>query len=61
MTSIKSNHVATELADLEVLAAKLVETARRLPSGPQRQGIFDEIGKFVVRIEALKAKAKPRS
>jgi hypothetical protein len=58
MTSIKSNHVAPEVADLEVLAAKLLETARKLPSGPVRQDILEEIGKFNVRIDTLKVKGK---
>ncbi len=40
------------------MAAKLLETARKLPAGPVRNDILKEIGKFRVRITALKAKGK---
>lgn len=41
------------MQDLETMAAKLLETARKLPQGSER-----EIGKFRVRITELKAKGK---
>jgi hypothetical protein len=40
------------------MAAKLLETARKLPAGPIRRDILKEIGKFRARINALKAKGK---
>ena len=40
------------------MAAKLLETARKLPAGPVCRDIFKEIGKFRARIAALKAKGK---
>jgi hypothetical protein len=59
MISIKSAHrTITEMQDLEAMAAKLLETARKLPAGPIRHNILKEIGKFRARINALKAKGK---
>jgi hypothetical protein len=45
-------------ADLEQIAAQLLRSARKLPHGPERQNILKEIGRFRVRIAALKAKTK---
>jgi hypothetical protein len=51
----------TQLQALEEIAAKLLKTVRNLPPGSERYGILKEIGKFRVRIAALKAKkAKPK-
>ena len=59
MIPIKSaQRKITEMQDLEAMAAKLVETARKLPAGPIRRDILKEIGKFRARINALKAKGK---
>jgi hypothetical protein len=59
MIPIKSAHrTITEMQDLEAMAAKLLETARKLPAGPIRRDILKEIGKFRARINALKAKGK---
>jgi hypothetical protein len=58
MISIKSRRIDPDVAELEVLATKLLATARRLPSGRERDDILKEIGKFVVRAAALKAKRK---
>jgi len=59
MIPIKSAHrTRTEIQDLKAMAAKLLETARKLPAGPVRNDILKEIGKFRVRINALKAKRK---
>ena len=59
MISIKSAHrTITEMQDLEAMAAKLLENARKLPAGPIRRDILKEIGKFRARINALKAKGK---
>lgn len=48
----------TEIQELEAMAAKLLETARKLPAGPVRHDILKEIGKYRARITALKVKAK---
>ena len=48
----------TEMQDLEEMAAKLLKTARNLPAWQVRHDILKEIGKFRVRIAALKAKGK---
>jgi hypothetical protein len=48
----------TEVQTLEEIAAKLLKTARKLPPGSERRGILKKIGKFRVRITALKAKGK---
>jgi hypothetical protein len=48
----------TEMQDLETMAAKLLDIARKLPPGSDRHSILKEIGKFRVRITALKAKGK---
>jgi hypothetical protein len=59
MIPIKSAHrTKTEIRDLKAMAAKLLETARKLPAGPVGNDILKEIGKFRVRIFALKAKRK---
>jgi hypothetical protein len=59
MIPIKSaQRTITEMQDLEAMAAKLLETARKLPAGPIRRDILKEIGKFRARINALKAKGK---
>jgi hypothetical protein len=44
--------------DLEEIAATLLQSARKLPQGPERQKILKEISSFRVRIAALKAKMK---
>jgi hypothetical protein len=57
MIPIKStDRTPTEMQDLEEMAAKLLKTARNLPPGPVK-----EIGKFRVRIAALKAKGNEHS
>ena len=56
MISIKSRRIDPDVAELEVLATKLLATARRLPSGRERDDILKEIGIFVVRVAALRAK-----
>ncbi len=59
MIPIKSaDRTRKELHDLEAMAAKLLETARKLPAGPVRHDILKQIGKFRARITALKVKAK---
>jgi hypothetical protein len=56
MISIKSRRIDPDVAELEVLATKLLASARRLPSGRERDDILKEIGKFVVRAAALRAR-----
>ncbi len=51
-----ADRTLTEMQDLDTMAAKLLETARKLPPGPVRHDVLKEIGKFRVRITALKAK-----
>ena len=59
MIPIKSaDRTRKEMQDLEAMAAKLLETARKLPAGPVRHDILKQIGKFRARITALKAKGK---
>jgi len=59
MIPIKSaDRTLSEMQDLEAMAVKLLKTARKLPPGPVRHDILKEIGKFRVRITALKAKGK---
>ena len=59
MIPIKSaDQTRKEMQDLEAMAAKLLATARKLPSGQDRHGILKQIGKFRARITALKAKGK---
>ena len=40
--------------DLEELAAKLLQSALKLPHGPERQKILEQISGFRVRINLLK-------
>ena len=44
---------AMKLRELEGMAAKLLETARKLPPGPDRSNILHEIGRFRLRIVSL--------
>ena len=54
----KIHELKTEMPDLEEMVAKLLKTARNLPPWPVRHDILREIGKFRVRIAALKPKIK---
>jgi hypothetical protein len=40
------------------MCAKLLQTARKIPSGPARHTALKEIGKFRVRISTLKAERR---
>jgi hypothetical protein len=51
-----ADRTLTEMHDLDTMAEKLLEAARKLPPGPVRHDVLKEIGKFRVRITALKAK-----
>jgi len=58
VVTVSADRTLTEMQQLQAMAAKLLETARKLPAGPVCRDILKEIGKFRVRIAALKAKAK---
>jgi|GraSoi2013_100cm_1033763.scaffolds.fasta_scaffold13271_6 hypothetical protein len=45
---------ATRLRELEEMAANLLAIARKLPSGPDRRKILQEIGGFRSQIVSLK-------
>ena len=48
----------TEMQELEAMAAKLLETAHKLPAGQLGHEILEEIGNFRARIAALITKGK---
>jgi hypothetical protein len=48
--------MGNKMQDLENMAAKLLESARKLPSGPERRELLKEIGIFRARIAAIVAK-----
>jgi hypothetical protein len=52
---------ATRLRELGEMAAKLLETARKLPPGQDRQNALREIGLFRAQITALKERHLPRA
>ena len=57
MIPIKStDRTPLDIQELEEMVGKLLETARKLPAGPVRHDMLKEIGKFIARIAALKAK-----
>lgn len=59
LTGLDIEQVKPEAAeDLEEIAAKLLQSARKLPHGRERQKILKEISSFRVRIAALKGKRK---
>ena len=45
-----------QIRDLEARLAKLLDTVRQLPSGPERHELLKEIGRFRLKIDALIAK-----
>ena len=56
MIPIKSaDRTRKEMQDLEAMAAKLLETARKLPSGQDRRNALQEIERFRARITALQS------
>jgi hypothetical protein len=44
--------------DLEEILAKLLKDARRLPPGQKRHELLKDIGRFQVKIDALKKRKK---
>jgi len=49
------------MRDLEEKAAKLLETATKLPPGPERHGLLNEIGTFRAPIAVIIAKLSKNS
>jgi hypothetical protein len=49
----ESEMSTARLQELEKMAAKLLATARKLPPGPDRHNILQEIGRFRAQIAAL--------
>jgi hypothetical protein len=45
---------SARLQELEEMAAKLLETARKLPPGEDYHSALQEIGGFLAKIDALK-------
>ena len=56
--TVSADRTLTEMQQLEAMAAKLLETARKLSGLPECPDLLKEIGKFSVRIAALKAKER---
>src|SRR6267378_7166199 len=52
---------AARLKELEEMAAKLLETARKLPSGQDRHNVLQEIERFRARITALQLSGMAQS
>jgi len=50
---------AARLLELEEMGTKLQATAQALPSGPDRNDILQEIGRFRARIVALQGADSP--
>jgi hypothetical protein len=44
------------MRDLEEKLAKLLDTVRQLPHGPERYELLKEIGRFRITIDAIKAR-----
>jgi hypothetical protein len=44
--------------DLEVVAASLLETARKIPPGSERYDVLRQIGKLRIRLDALLSEQK---
>jgi hypothetical protein len=51
----QSDPMLTKAQDLEEIAAKLLETARKLPPGQDRHNALQEVGRFRARIAALQS------
>jgi hypothetical protein len=51
---------SARLQELEEIAAKLLETARKLPPGQDHHNALREIGRFLAQIDALKELRPPQ-
>ena len=49
------------MQDLEEMIERLLETARKLPPGPERQDALKEVGRFRVRLDAISKKSNSLS
>jgi hypothetical protein len=49
----RSDPMLTKLQELEEMGAKLLAAARKLPSGPDRHKLLQEVGRFRAQIAAL--------
>jgi hypothetical protein len=49
------------MQDLEEMIERLLETARKLPPGPERKDALKEVGRFRVRLEAISKKSNSLS
>jgi hypothetical protein len=50
---------ATKLQEMEEMATKLLATARKLPPGPDRHNMLQEIGRFRAQIISLQGSGLP--
>ena len=50
-----------KLQDLEQLAAELLDTARKLPQGPDRQDALKKVGSFITKIASIQRACFPQS
>jgi hypothetical protein len=50
---------ATKLQELEEMAGKLLASARKLPPGPDRYNMLQEVGRFRAKIAALQGAGLP--
>jgi hypothetical protein len=55
----ESEMSTARLQELEEMAGKLLATARKLPPGPDRHNMFQEIGRFRAKIAALQGAGLP--
>jgi hypothetical protein len=58
VVTVSADRALTEMQELEAMAAKLQETARKLPARQVRRDVLEEITNFHARIAALKARGK---
>lgn len=58
VVTVSADRAPAEMQELEAMAARLLETARKLPAGQVCRDILAEIENFRVRIVALKARGK---
>jgi hypothetical protein len=54
-------HEIDSAENLEVEAASLLKTARRIPPGPARRGVLKQVGKLRIRLDALVSEQKKLS
>jgi hypothetical protein len=60
-SAIEIERLAQEIdsaKDLEVVAANLLETARKIPPGSERHNVLKQIGKLRIKLDALVSEQK---